>query len=195
MAASPIEVTLRFVGVLEQLDVPHLICGSIASSLVGEPRFTHDVDVLAELDSSHVEPLLLRLREAFIVSDEGLREAVRLRDMVCVYDRETATKVDLYVAKPTPFTKSELSRRVMRLITTDPERCAFVASPEDLVLSKLDWFRKGDCVSEQQWRDVLGVLKVTGRSMDRQYLLDWSIRLGLSDLLARALAESGLDQR
>jgi hypothetical protein len=67
----------------------------------------------------------------------------------------------------------------------------FFASPEDTVLAKLEWYRKGGSVSEKQWRDLLGVLKVQSNSLDCGYLLCWAEALELSDLLRRALTEAG----
>jgi len=68
----------------------------------------------------------------------------------------------------------------------------FFASPEDTVLAKLEWYRKGGCVSEKQWRDLLGVLKVQANSLDRAYLIRWAEALEVRDLLGRALTEAGL---
>ena len=68
----------------------------------------------------------------------------------------------------------------------------FFASPEDTVLAKLEWYRKGGEVSDRQWRDLLGVLKVQGETLDRAYLDHWAGELDVSDLLHRALEEAGL---
>jgi hypothetical protein len=73
-----------------------------------------------------------------------------------------------------------------------PDLQFFVASPEDIVLNKLEWFRLGDEVSERQWRDVQGVLKVQAGNLDMDYLRTWAAKLGLADLLDRALAEANV---
>ena len=64
----------------------------------------------------------------------------------------------------------------------------WMASAEDVILAKLSWFRKGGEVSEKQWRDVLGILRVQRGRLDADYLRSMAESLGLSDLLDRALA-------
>jgi hypothetical protein len=70
------------------------------------------------------------------------------------------------------------------------QRALGVVSPEDLVLLKLRWFKETECTSERQWSDVLGVLGVQGEALDFAYLTEWAKKLGLEDLLERAMAEA-----
>ena len=67
----------------------------------------------------------------------------------------------------------------------------FVASPEDTILAKLEWYRLGDEISDRQWRDILGVLAVQGDRLDLAYMRQWAATLDVSDLLERALGEIG----
>ena len=64
-----------------------------------------------------------------------------------------------------------------------------VASPEDVILSKLLWYRRGGETSENQWNDVLGVIAVNRDSLDMEYLREWARYLKIQDLLERIMAE------
>jgi hypothetical protein len=77
-------------------------------------------------------------------------------------------------------------------VRTDPPGELFVDTAEHTVLGKLEWYRRGGEVSERQWRDVLGVLRVRGDSLDQARLDTWALRLGVVDLLERARREAGL---
>jgi hypothetical protein len=95
-------------------------------------------------------------------------------------------KVDIYLPKRRPFDLIQMKRRLRMALAADPQTAAYVASPEDTLLAKLEWYRQGDHVSERQWRDVLGVIKALGDRLDRAYLQEWAVALGVSDLLEHA---------
>jgi len=191
MSSDPIRVTLLVVEALEKLGVPYLIGGSLASSVHGIARATMDADLVADLRSEHAEPLASLLRETFYVDAEMIREAVRAHRSFNVIHLETMFKVDVFILGTGTFQRKEFSRRRSEIIAVEPERTAYIATPEDIVLSKLDWYRQGGQVSDRQWRDVLGVLKVQGDRLDLSYMRRWAVSLGLEQLLERALAETG----
>ena len=191
MPNDPIAVTLLVIDALDALGVPYLIGGSLASAVHGVLRATLDTDLVADLRLEHAEPLARALGGTFYVDAESIREAVLHQRSFNVIHLETMFKVDVFVVKNRPFHHSQMERRMAQVIATDPDRTAYVATAEDTILAKLEWYRMGGDVSEQQWRDVLGVMKVQADRLDLAYLRQWAAQLNISDLLERAIKEAG----
>jgi hypothetical protein len=191
MLSEPVAVTLLVIEALEGLGVPYLIGGSLASAVHGVARATVDTDLVVDLRLEHAEQLAQALSGAFYVDAESIRDAIRHRSSFNVIHLETMFKVDVFVRKQRPFDQAQFERRMAQVVATDPERTAYVASPEDTVLTKLEWYRMGGEVSDRQWRDVLGVLKVQGERLDLEYLRRWATALGVADLLEQALVQAG----
>ena len=108
-----------------------------------------------------------------------------------IIHKETMFAVDVFLHKGDDFDRSQLKRRIQETIATDPEQRAYFASPEDIVLAKLAWYRMGGGVSDRQWMDVINVLRVQGERLDGSYLSSWASRLDVADLFNRALEEAG----
>jgi hypothetical protein len=180
-----------FVAALDRAGVHFFVGGAVASSTHGLMRSTEDLDIAAELEAAQVDPLVKELQSEFDVDDEAVRDAVKRRRPCNIYFRAEFTRIDLYVLANTPFNRSQMSRRVVLDIPGIARRVP-LASPEDVVLKKLDWYRQGHEVSQRQWKDVLGVLVVQGPRLDAAYLKAWAHELDVEGLLDRALAEASL---
>jgi hypothetical protein len=190
MQNEPLEVTLKVTSVFERLGVPYLIGGSLASTLYGMVRTTQDADIVAEMRLEHLQPLVSALEDEFYLDNEMIAESIQRNASFNIIHRETFFKVDVFIPSPRPFLQSQLARAQKQTFAFESEVSAKFASPEDTVLSKLEWYRLGGEVSERQWRDILGVLKTRAGELDLTYLQKWANELKVGDLLERVLREA-----
>jgi len=184
------EVVFKVIAALEQLGIPYLISGSFASALYGLARYTNDADLVAEIKVEQTADLFQALEQDFYVNQTSIQRAVETGRHFNVIHSETQFKVDVFTPKPGGFADKELARRQRREFGSGSNRTAFFASPEDTVLAKLEWYRRGDEVSDTQWRDVVTILKVQRDRLDIDYLRQSAAELGVSDLLEDATTEA-----
>jgi hypothetical protein len=190
MLPEPTAVTLKVIETLEALSIPYLIGGSFASAIHGVARMTADTDLVADIRLDQVDPLARALQGAFYLDAEMMREAVRHRRSFNLIHLDTMFKVDVFIVKERPYDRAQFDRRERRVIAVEPERLAFIATAEDNILAKLEWYRLGNEVSERQWSDVQNVIKTQAGRLDLAYLRQWASAIGVADLLERALKEA-----
>ncbi len=188
---DPVALALILARILERLGIRYCIGGSVASSVYGEVRTTLDVDVVAELDTAHVDALVAAVESDFYVAREAIERAVRERSSFNLIHEETLVKADIYVSPDDPTHREQLARTRRVALRSEAGSEVGLASPEDVVIHKLRWYEMGGRISDRQWRDVLGVLKVQGASLDFEYLKRAAAALGLSELLVVARSEAG----
>ena len=182
------EAVVGLVRVLEQLGIPHMVTGSMASSFHGRPRLTHDADVVIDPSPGQLDGLLRSLLAAgHYVDPARARDALRRRLQFNVVDARSAFKIDLIVRKERPFSREELARR--RTVELTPGARVSLASAEDTILSKLEWAKKAGR-SEKQLEDAAGVLAVTPE-IDRAYVERWAAELGVLDLWREISSQKG----
>jgi len=188
-----IQATVPVVKQFQQLGVAYYLGGSVASSIHGIPRSTLDVDLIAAIREPHIADFVEALVDRYYVSASMIRQAITDESCFNVIFLETMFKVDVFVAKSRPFDQASLSRIGRSVVGSPGERIdVWVASPEDVVLNKLEWYRKADRISERQWLDVQGVLKVQRELLDLGYMRKWAGELDIADLLEEALSEAGI---
>lgn len=188
--ADSIRLALRIAEIFDALAVDYLIGGSVASSILGEPRATLNVDIVADLQS-HVQSLVQVMTGEFYIDERMITQAIECKSSFNVIHLDTMQKVDIFILSDQPLAQSEMQRRQQLVITQNPEKLAWLPTPEDIILQKLIWYRMGNRLSDRQWRDVLGVLKVQADKLDFNYLTGWAETLNLTDLITQALEESG----
>lgn len=190
MQNEPIEVTVSVTRVLEKLGIPYLIGGSLASTLHGMIRTTQDSDIITEMRPEHIQPFILALQDDFFIDEEMMIDAIQRNSSFNILHRESMFKVDVFIPRPRPFQQSQLERAQRQVFELETEVSANFASAEDVILSKLEWYRMGSEVSERQWRDIHGILKTRAGELDLEYLKKWAKNLNVSDLLERAFHEA-----
>jgi hypothetical protein len=188
---DPIRVALSVAATLEGLGVPYVAVGSLASSVHGAPRSTDDVDFVVDLAPVQGERLVTALTDAYYVSPDAVRAATGARSggTFNAIHLATSVKVDLFVAGDDPFDAERLAQRRRVAVASDASSDLFIDTAEHTILRKLEWYRRGGEVSERQWSDVIGVMRAQRDRLDRATLQRWAERLGVADLLERALRE------
>ena len=189
--AEPIAVTLELAEGLEALGLNYVVGGSIASSLHGIPRATQDIDIVVVLWGKDVAGFVARFESSFYVDRDMVMDAIRRRVSFNIIHLATMYKVDVFIADRSDLVREELDRR-LAIELGEPPRRVWVCSAEDIVLQKLDWYEQGNRISDRQWTDVIGVMKVQGQELDLAYLRKWADTKGLRALLEKALREAGL---
>ena len=190
---EPLQVLRRVIASLEALGIRYMLAGSFASSLHGLPRFTQDADLIVDLYPSRLDAFAQVFASDFYVDRGLIWQALERRTSFNIIHLESSFKVDFFVLGGSNFSREEFSRRALRQIDPQSGFEAYVQAPEDAVLSKLDWYRRGGEVSENQWRDVLGMLRQQA-GLDSAYLRKWAGELGVADLLERACREAGVKE-
>ena len=174
---------------LEGHGVAFMIAGSIASSFHGEPRATRDVDLVIDCSRDQLSALLEAVQQlGWYVNPDAAMAAHAERATFNVIDPASGWKADLTVRKTRDFSSCEFERRITAQVFGPDSIPVMVSTPEDTILSKLEWSR--DARSEQQYRDALAVAVLGGRQLDRDYLRRWAAELRVSETLERLLAEA-----
>jgi hypothetical protein len=177
-----VALAIRVARAMDAVGARYMLVGSVASSLHGDPRSTNDIDFVTGLTAAQVGPFSAVLGDEFDVDQNALADAMRSGGSWNIFFTPWMSRVDLFAFDGTELQRTQLARAVR--VKTDAGELN-VLSPPDSVLSKLIWFRDGGGVSDQQWRDVIGVLRVN--EVDLADLRAWALRLGLQDLLEKAL--------
>lgn len=187
---SVIDATFELSTILDRLGVEHFIGGSIPSIIHGEPRSTNDVDIVAALKTEHIALLQLELGDDYYHDAEMMHDALERTSSFNIMRLNPFLKFDIFVLRHSPDALQEMQRRKRYLLWEDPPRKLPLATPEDTILQKLRWFRLGNGVSDQQWRDIKGVIKVKAPVLDAEYLNEWAKKLELEELLAKAMIDA-----
>jgi hypothetical protein len=187
-----IELVRQLHPILEDLAIPCYVTDGVAAIAHGEPRTTRDLDLVIEIDRSDISRLVSVLEQARFYCPPGAVEDIQTGRgrVLSITHMDTVLNADIVINSDTPFDHSKMARRQLRPADETGTFHFWISSPEDLILAKRLWGRQSQ--SEKQWRDVLGVMKVQGESLDFTYLFHWAEQLGLIEALSRAFTEAGI---
>jgi len=179
---DPRKLLAQIARVLEKTGIPYLVTGGMAVVAWGRPRYTADIDTVIEFRDENIEVLakaLMRLGKFGYVSKDAMKEALRMRSEFNFIDGNTGMKVDFWISKNDEFARSQFARRVAQEIYGTK---VYFASPEDLILSKLQWYKLSS--SDRHLGDIESVFAVSGDKLNREYLAEWAGKLGVFELLS-----------
>jgi len=182
------------IGCFEKFAIAYYIGGSVASSAYGIARATMDVDLVASVEMRQVDSLVKALEKDYYIDAGMVRDAIHRSTSFHLIHLETVIKIDVFILKEQPYDSEAFARRQPDTLDEESSRKFYLSSPEDIILNKLQWYQKGGGISEQQWRDILGVLKVQADKLDIEYLKYWASRLNLSGLLNRSFDDAGMTE-
>ncbi len=186
---NPFKVLSLVANLLEQQGITYVLVGSLASSMHGMYHSTAEVDIVADVHSSQVVPLLTALQANFYVDEHEVREAIDQRQSFNAIHLDSVVKVDIFIPKSDEFSRKQIERREHRQLTPGDPQMVYVATAEDTILAKLRAYNGGGKVSNTQWTDVVGVIGAASARLDRDYLREWAATLGLTELLDQAFRE------
>lgn len=175
----PYELLERVVAIFERLGIPYFVTGSVAAMAYGEPRLTNHIDIVAAVVESQV-PLLIEAFPAddYYISSDMIREAIRHHTQFNIIHPASGLKVDVIIRRDSPFDRSRFQR--IRRIHPAPSYEANFASPEDVIIKKMEYYSEGG--SEKHLRDITGMLLTSPDEIDRSYIERWAGILGLSEI-------------
>jgi len=181
------ELLIKAVNILNQAKIKYMLTGSVASSLQGEPRATHDIDILINIDHTYITPLLNAFTPPeFYISEEAIHDAINFNSMFNVIDTTSANKIDFWLITAEPFDRSRFKRKQEEHIAGLTMN---VSTPEDTILMKLKWAKLSGG-SEKQFTDALRVYELQFNILDLNYLESWATKLEIVETWDRLKHEA-----
>lgn len=171
--------------VLQELGIQFYIGGSVASSFHGASRSTMDVDLVADLKTKDVDRFVSRLQKKYYVSGPAMIDAIERQSCFNLIHLSSSFKVDVFILKSRPFDVGSMNRAKSGKVDPNSNFEFPIASAEDTILSKMEWYPLGNEVSERQWDDMVRVMKILGDQADRDYLNRHAVELKVADLLQK----------
>lgn len=174
------EFLIQAVDILDQLKIPYIVTGALAVSFYGLPRTTHDIDLVIELKQKHVTPLVKAFSQDFYIESQAVQEAISRSSVFNVIDPQSGLKIDFWIARLETFDRERFRRRHQETVF---DHSLWLPSPEDVILSKLLWYKETKI--DKHFVDAKGVWEMMEGSLEMPYLQEWAGRLSVADSLTR----------
>lgn len=166
------EVVKKIAITFKRNNIPYMLTGAIAVNYYGRPRFTHDLDVVTEIQLKDAERITKLFKDKFYVSIEGITDAIEHRTMFNLIHLETGFKIDCWILKVGEYDGVSFSRRKKEIVFDEE---IYISSPEDLILTKLDWYKKSGL--QKHYNDALGIFEIQAGKLDLKYIRKWASQL------------------
>ena len=167
------------INAFEKLKIRYFITGSIASMFYGEPRFTNDIDVVADIKLEHIRGLLkLFPEDEFFIDEDTLRDAIKSSFQFNIIHPASGLKIDIVIPKVDDFNKSRFNR--IKKVSPIEKTLANLASPEDVIIMKMRYYKEGE--SEKHLRDIASIMKISSSEIDKKYIESWAKKLNLTTI-------------
>lgn len=183
-----VELAQQLHPVLENAKILYFVTGGIASSYHGEPRSTQDLDVVVQIQQNEINQLVAALTEqGFYVPEGAISDIMHgVENKFNIVHQQTSVKADVMISSDHPFDVSQMQRRELS------DEGFYLCTAEDIILQKLKWGRKS--LSDKQWRDVQGILRMQGETLDLEYMYSWAEQIGCLGQLNEAIDQSGMQR-
>lgn len=173
------ELLRHLVNCFESMGIRYIVTGSMASMAYGEPRFTNDIDVVADIKECHVAGLRRCFPEdEFYLSEDAVRMAISKNQQFNIIHPASGLKIDVIIRKKNAYDDSRFQR--YKKFNFAEGIAANFASPEDVIIKKMEFYKEGG--SEKHLRDIAGILKVSGGMIDYDYIEKWAEKLDIKEV-------------
>jgi len=179
--------------IFEKLNISYYIGGSLASAAYGMQQLAQDIDLVVELLPTQVPQFIALLQADYYVDQQNVYSAVQNNQKFTIIHLETLLVIDVIIPFSSLF-EEQAKNRVKWHTLDEMIQPLPLSSPEDIILIKLFLYRKDETFPDNQWNDILGVLKVQGFILDLMYLETWAACLGITHLLEQAYIDSGIKE-
>jgi hypothetical protein len=187
---SQLELLEKTVKSLEKANIPYMLTGSLVSSFQGNPRSTHDIDIVVSIKMGDIPDIMETFDpERFYINRESVKEAITISSQFNILDIEEGNKIDFWILTNSDFDKSRFSRRQKDKFFNFE---VYISTPEDTIIQKLVWSKLSGG-SEKQYKDALSVYELQYGKLDIEYMNNWSKELDIENLYKKMLSDADIE--